>query len=221
MVDLGKAIKRLREERKISQTYLAKRIGCTKQAISHYETGRRGVDYVTLEAIADILNVPMTMFMTPEEQKKELQKIYSSSGISNDVIQIKAFNRIPIVGTIKGGPGGIAYEDIEGYSEAADLKNADEYFYLRVTGDSMSPRIMSGDLALIHKQYYIESGELAAVIVEGDAEPEGTLKKVVKESGAVILEAFNSTVYHPRVFVGEEINRLHIAGKVVRTEARW
>lgn len=210
---IGQRIKERREALNYSAEKVAEIVGIAPSTMYRYENG--DIKKVRIDKLALIA---ATLATTPGY----LMGWDNTNAVQpQSKIKVERFSNVPIVGSIKGGPGGIAYEDIEGYSEAADLKNADEYFYLRVTGDSMSPRIMSGDLALIHKQDYIESGELAAVIVDGDAEPEGTLKKVVKESGAVILEAFNSTVYHPRVFVGEEINRLHIAGKVVRTEARW
>lgn len=210
---IGQRIKERREALNYSAEKVAEIVGIAPSTMYRYENG--DIKKVRIDKLALIA---ATLATTPGY----LMGWDNTNAVQpQSKIKVERFSNVPIVGSIKGGPGGIAYEDIEGYSEAADLKNADEYFYLRVTGDSMSPRIMSGDLALIHKQDYIESGELAAVIVDGDAEPEGTLKKVVKESGAVILESFNSTVYHPRVFVGEEINRLHIAGKVVRTEARW
>ena len=97
------------------------------------------------------------------------------------------------------------------------MRNPEEYFYLIVRGDSMEPRIRGGDLALVHRQPDVESGELAVVLVDGE---EGTLKRVLKKDGAVILQPFNQS-YQTQVFIGEEINRLTVVGKVVETKAKW
>ena len=59
--------------------------------------------------------------------------------------------RIPILGTVKGGLGLQAQQEYEGY-EVADVASPDEYFFLRVTGDSMAPQIQEGDLALVHPE---------------------------------------------------------------------
>ena len=81
----------------------------------------------------------------------------------------------------------------------------------------MEPRISSGDLALVHSQPDVESGDLAVVLVDGE---EGTLKKVLKKEGAVILQPFNPA-YKTQVFIGGEIDRLTIVGKVVETKTKW
>ena len=75
----------------------------------------------------------------------------------------------------------------------------------------------SGDLALVHRQPDVASGELAVVLVAGE---EGTLKRVIKKDGAVILQPFNQA-YQPQVFIGEELEQLVIIGKVVETKTRW
>ena len=84
-------------------------------------------------------------------------------------------------------------------------------------GDSMEPRIREGDLALVHRQPTLESGELG-VLVYGEGE--GTLKKFVRRGNAIILQPFNPA-YQPQVILGEDLERLHVVGKVVETKAKW
>lgn len=58
-VDLEK-MKRLRKEKKISQTEIAKKIGYKTGVGYHYiETGKRSIRAETLAKIAEILNVPI------------------------------------------------------------------------------------------------------------------------------------------------------------------
>ena len=75
----------------------------------------------------------------------------------------------------------------------------------------MAPKITDGDLVLIHRQEEVENGELAVVIIDGE---EGTLKKFQRKDGAVILQSLNPN-YPPRVFIGEEMKNVYIAGKAV------
>ena len=123
---------------------------------------------------------------------------------------------IPIVGSVRAGTGGLAMEEPDGY-ELADVRNPSDYFFLRVVGDSMTPDINEGDLALVHIQPQVESGELAVAVIGGE---EGTIKKVIHKPGALILQAFNP-LYPPRLFTGSEMNEVRIAGKVVRTMRSW
>lgn len=77
MIDVGKMISSIRKERGLSQLQLAEKLSISKQAISNYERGIREPDYVTLEAIADVLNVPMAMLISREDQEKALGKLYN------------------------------------------------------------------------------------------------------------------------------------------------
>lgn len=212
MIDIGKMIVSLRNERGWTQTDLAKRLKCSKQAIWMYEKNQRQPSYEMLEAMADVFNVPIGFLISEEDRSKAMSKQVGANYIAVDAIV-----SIPIVGTIRCGPGGLAYQDIEAYVPAANVKHPAECFYLRVVGDSMEPSITEGDLALIRKQDDVESGELAAVVINGE---EGTLKRVIKKDGALILQAFNPA-YPPRVFTGTDINTVRIAGKVIRTEKEW
>ena len=177
-----------------------------------YEKNQRQPSYEMLEAMADVFNVPIGFLISEEDRSKAMSKQVGANYIAVDAIV-----SIPIVGTIRCGPGGLAYQDIEAYVPAANVKHPSECFYLRVVGDSMEPSITEGDLALIRKQDDVESGELAAVMINGE---EGTLKRVIKKDGALILQAFNPA-YQPRVFTGADINTVRIAGKVIRTEKEW
>ncbi|HBC2003299.1 TPA: helix-turn-helix transcriptional regulator [Citrobacter freundii] len=45
-----------REAAKVSQTALAKKVGCTQGAIGHYESGRRQPDLKTCRKLVEALN---------------------------------------------------------------------------------------------------------------------------------------------------------------------
>lgn len=50
-------LKKLREERHMSQAQLGMELGMSQNTISRYETGERQADYKTLLAIADYFDV--------------------------------------------------------------------------------------------------------------------------------------------------------------------
>lgn len=57
MRDIGKNIKSLREEKKLSQDQLAEKLFVTRQTVSNYETGRSRPDVGMLTRIAEVLDV--------------------------------------------------------------------------------------------------------------------------------------------------------------------
>lgn len=63
---IGVRIRTMRKSRDMTQEDLAKAIGQSPSSITMYETGRRNPDYETLEALADVFNVPMTAFFPGE-----------------------------------------------------------------------------------------------------------------------------------------------------------
>ncbi|MCI8650658.1 MAG: helix-turn-helix domain-containing protein [Anaerotruncus sp.] len=196
---LGERLKQLRKQNKISQMALASQLGLSQQAVGKWETERSAPDPATLNQLADIFQVSVDYLLGRDSSPKQ----------SGEVM-------LPILGTVKAGYGAMAFEEYYG-QEPANVRSPEEYFYLLVHGDSMEPQIRSGDLALVHRQPDVQSGELAVVLVDGE---EGTLKRVIKKDQAVILQAFNQ-MYEAQVFIGQEIERLTVIGKVVETKTKW
>ena len=100
---------------------------------------------------------------------------------------------IPVIGTVKAGYGALAFEEDYG-QEYARVKDPSNYFYL------------------------VENGDLG-VLIYGD-EGEGTLKRYIQRGNCVVLQPFNPA-YSEMVIKGEDLNHLHIAGRVVETKAKW
>lgn len=119
--------------------------------------------------------------------------------------------RIPLLGQIACGKPIFASEDRESYVEAGTNIKAD--FCLQCKGDSMTgARIFDGDIVFIRKQDIVENGQIAAVIIDDAA----TLKRVFyyPEKGKLVLQAENPQ-YEPLVYVGDELNDIHILGKAI------
>lgn len=58
--EIGRLIKTMRLSRNLTQAELAERLHQSPSSITMYETGRRAPDYETLEALADVFNVPLS-----------------------------------------------------------------------------------------------------------------------------------------------------------------
>ncbi|RHM98357.1 LexA family protein [Dielma fastidiosa] len=120
----------------------------------------------------------------------------------------------PILGTVKAGYDLFAEENILGYEEVSEKESQLGDYYLRVQGDSMTgSRIYDNDLLYIKACDYVESGQIAIVII---AHQEVTVKKVIWKQDMMILEATNPN-YENRYYTKEEVNELpvQIIGRVV------
>ncbi len=101
--------------------------------------------------------------------------------------------RIPIIGEIRAGSPIITNESVLGY-EYADVDDKDEYFYLRVQGDSMKNiGMIDGSLVLFRKQQYAEDGEIVACLVGGDS---ATVKRFHRAKKTIYLMPENEE-YQP------------------------
>lgn len=129
-----------------------------------------------------------------------------------------ALVRFPIIGTISAGNGCVAYEDYTGeytYFAAEDLSAPpDEYFVLRVRGDSMYPKLLEGDCVLVRRKPCVDSGKIAVVIYNGD---EATIKKVSYEQGESWVELVPiNPEYKTRRIAGEGLDELRVLGEVIK-----
>ena len=78
--EIGKEIRVMRKSRKMTQEDLAKAIGQSASSITMYETGRRAPDYETLEALADVFNVPLASLL-PSNTASTVPEIKIVSGM--------------------------------------------------------------------------------------------------------------------------------------------
>ena len=111
--------------------------------------------------------------------------------------------KIPILGKVPAGVPIEAIEDIIGYEEipASMLRDGNNYFSLKIDGDSMYPDYKTGDIIIIRQQSDCNSGDDCVVMVNGD---DATFKRVVKQEKSIILKPLNNE-YEPYYFDEYEI----------------
>ena len=71
MTDLAKNIKRLRQEKDMTQADLAELLHVTRQTVSSWERGNSTPDLSLLPAIAEALGTDQTNLLYPSEEKKK------------------------------------------------------------------------------------------------------------------------------------------------------
>lgn len=117
-------------------------------------------------------------------------------------------NRIPVLGKIPAGIPIELIEDVIDYEEISDemLKGDREYFGLKVSGDSMTPKYLDGDVLIVQKADDCENGQDCIVMVNGD---DGTFKRVIKNKDGIILQPLNPN-YEIKFYSNDEIEKLPI-----------
>ena len=126
-----------------------------------------------------------------------------------NITPMPEMTKVPLIGSIACGAPILAEEHIEEYVDIPKHVRAD--FALTCKGDSMiNARIFDGDIVYIRQQSTVENGQIAAVLIDGEA----TLKRVQLFEDHISLEPENPQ-YRPLVYWNEEMNNVQILGKAV------
>ncbi len=171
-----------------------------KSSISKIENGKADIPQSKVLAFARALNTTTAYLMGIDDAKV--------GNIPAGFLPLPQRDRIPRVGQIACGTPILAEENVEAYDEVPSEWHAD--FTLLCQGDSMEPKIKNGDVVAIHSQPMVENGEVAAVLIDGEA----TLKRVFLFDDHIELRAENPTF--PTILrIGEDMNTITIEGKAV------
>lgn len=193
-MNMGDRIKNLRISHNMTQEELGKKIGVQKSAIRKYEKGEVvNIKRATIETLSKIFNVSPSYLMCIDD---------------NNNRNILKTNRIPVLGKIPAGIPIELIEDVIDYEDISEemLKGDREYFGLKVSGDSMTPKYLDGDVLIVQKADDCESGQDCIVMVNGD---DGTFKRVIKNKDGIILQPLNPN-YEIKFYSNDDIERLPI-----------
>lgn len=164
--------------KKGSQRRFTEALGLCPSTVGDWKSGKSRSYTKRLPQIASYFNISIDALLNGTSS-------YTASGRK----------RVPVLGTIKAGVPINAEEQIEG-GEYADVDDPDEYFYLKVEGDSMiGAGITDGSLVLVHKQNYADDGQIVVCLLDNEY---ATLKRYRKQNGTVILMPENPS-YQPLI----------------------
>lgn len=198
----GERIKMLRKEHNLTQEELGAKIGVQKAAIQKYEKGTvKNIKRDSLLKLAQILGTTPEYLLGWDETPSNIEPINDSE-----------FVMIPIIGRVAAGISCFAENNIVDYEPVlkSDVRDGEQYSFLRVVGDSMYPVFMDGDLVLVRCQSSVDSGSYAVVTIDGE---DGVIKKVVYGKDFIELQSINP-MYPPRRFEKEEVLRIRVFGLV-------
>lgn len=185
---------------------LAEKTGIGKSAISQYMSGAFKPKQVRTEKIANALGVSVAYLMGYDEPNIDIEQTASRA--------------YPIIGEVAAGYGSEAVEEETGDYEYIPIEwlrghNPDNFFVLRVKGDSMYPDFQEGDCVLVHRQSSVDSGSIAVVIY--DEENIATLKRVKYAPGEPWMELIPiNPMVPPKRIEDRELEPCMVLGEVRR-----
>lgn len=207
IMNIGQRIKDRRIELGLSVDEVAAKIGKNRATVYRYESS--DIEDLPTSVLEPLSNALQTTpgYLMGWSAKKAPQ--------SPELIpaEYNPTHKIPVLGRISAGLPLYAEEHIEGYIYT-ELNGGNEYFGLRVVGDSMTAaRICEGDIIIVRQQEQVEDGEIAVVMVDDN---DATVKRFHRNGHTVTLspQSYNP-VYQVQVY---DLKKTHIRiiGKVVR-----
>ena len=196
---IGERIKAARERKNISQIELAKLIGSSKQSVYKYEKNIiTNIPSNKIEAIAKALNTTPAELMGWETNVTPMPK-------SN------VFMR-PLFNSVAADFGVVADNTIISYVPTfiTTPSEQEQYIWINVQGDSMSPLIDDGSEILVKKQDCVDSGQIGVILIDGE---DAVVKKISYGDNWIELISINP-YYPPRRFEGADVQRVRILGLV-------
>ena len=196
-------VKKLTEEQNMSMSELGRRVGIAKSAISRYFNGTRELPLNKIGDFASVLHTTPDYLLGIDYEPPKPQGL-----------------KIPVLGTVAAGIPISAVEDILDYEEVPQSwENQGEFFALKIKGDSMEPRMESGDVVIVKQQPDANSGDTVIVLVNGD---DATCKRLQKTDNGIMLVSTNPK-YPPMFYSTEDIQTkpVVILGKVVELRQKY
>lgn len=195
----------------LSYGEIAKRTGIPKSSIHRYATGlTKKIPIDAVRLIADATGVSTSYIMGWEGKENTTPK---SFGDSLTILDGK-IRKIPLFESVAAGFGCLANNQIIDYVPLmidSDAE-ADETICIKVSGNSMYPKIEDGDIIAVHKQSSIDSGKIGVFLIDNE---DSVVKKVnyVYDEDWLELLSFNPE-YMPRRFEGPDVERVKTLGLV-------
>lgn len=204
MLRLYQNIKRLREEKGLSQDALAKLTGYTdRSSITKIEKGQVDLPQSKIELFAKALGTT----------SREL------AGWDDEPPVRKNGGAVDVLGRIAAG---IPIEDMEDIIDTEEITekmaSQGEFFGLQIHDRSMEPRMVKGDVVIVMKQDTAETGDIVIATVSG---ADATCKRLKKYRDGIELIPINPS-YSPAFYTNKEIEEkpVRILGKVVELRAK-
>jgi len=186
---IGEMIGKVRKERRMSKTELARLTGINIGHLTHIEKGERNPSHKALKNICRALNVPYQQIMYT--YGKSLNEEQASYGLIEHI----AHNRVP------------AIDNITSFVECpASIPSAN--FALKVKDASMEPVFKANDYIFVELNSLLDEKEIGVFALNDKI----LVRRFSSKQGAITLKADNAKFESVKV---KEEDEFYIIGKVL------
>ena len=201
---MAQNIKRYMRKKNISRRELCDALGFNYNTLADWLHARKYPRIDKIEMMANYFGI----------SKADLVEQYSEDSANR--IGALDMIKIPVLGRVVAGDPREAIQEADEfmYIPSMDHRRSEDYFALRVFGESMEPNLMDGDIAIVRIQPDVDSGQVAVVLIDNQ---DSTVKRVFKSQDGITLVADNPAVFSPRFFSNEDCLSLPvlILGRVI------
>lgn len=209
-MQLYDSIENLCKNNGISITQMCKETGISRASLSDLKFGRsKSLSAAALSKISAYFSVPINTIMG---ESNEMYPSAENKDGNTIVLPNKKIRMIPLYESVSAGFGALANDMIIDYVPlfiASDIE-ANETLCIKVTGNSMYPKIEDGDIVQVQRVDSVDSGKIAAILLDGE---EGLVKRVVYGDDWIELQSINPE-YPPKRFEGADVQRIRVVGLV-------
>ncbi|AGM98820.1 XRE family transcriptional regulator [Streptococcus iniae] len=198
----GKQLKKIRQEKKMSQEKLGNHLEVNKMTISNWEKGKNSPNQKHLSALVKLFSVSEDYFdsehqiLMPYKQltigNKEKVIHYSKKLLASQekIVSLPKENKklyaYRVYESLSAGTG-FSYFGDGNYDEVFYDEQLDYDFASWVFGDSMEPTYLNGEVVLIRQENFDYDGAIYAVEWDGQT----YIKKVYREEDGLRLVSLN------------------------------
>lgn len=213
MSNINALLRDKRKEKGLTMREVAEAVGVSEATVSRWESGNiANMGRSKIAALSKILDLTPAEIMGIEDQP-QLGKVKSNN---HELVPVD-FNpthKIPVLGRISAGLPLYAEENIEDYIYT-ELNGGNEYFGLRVVGDSMNAAgILQGDVIIVRQQEEVEDGEIAVVMVGSD---DATVKRFHQDGNTIVLSPQSYNPIHQAQIYNLKETSVRVIGKIVQS----
>ena len=186
------------------QKDIAKALGFNQKTFNGWCNGLSMPTMGKIQALADYFNIGKSDLVD--------ERVISKTAVTS--------YRIPVLGRVAAGLPIEAQQEILDWEEISGEMALDgEYFALQRKGDSMEPRMKSGDVVIVRQQEDADDGDTVIALVNGN---DAVCKRLKKYQDGIALVSTNPA-YEPMYFSGSEIDEtpVRIIGKVKELRAKF
>lgn len=210
-----KKLKELRLEKGVSQSYIAQELGISKMSYSYWESGKTQPNEQHRAQLASLLEVDSAAFESEYDIVHQYLRLTSLnqkklSHYADQLLASQIFHHYPIRVlsdvALSAGLGESLFDEQESQLVFSDQ----DYHYdvaAFIKGNSMEPKFLDGEVALIQKTGFDHNGAVYALSYQGQT----FIKKVYREKDRLRLVSINPS--YPDWYIESEED-YRIVGKV-------